>query len=134
MKAILITLLAVLTWVLVGYFFPTLSISLTVFYLPILFVIVTLSIETNKYLYIAICFVLVLLNDYLFRIYGGGIHDDAGRALCELVFYTTLVTSTVTLIIIKIIDSNAKLKSPRNFKVTQIVLDIVFVLAPMVQV
>ena len=133
MKAILVVLLGVLVWVLVGHFSPSLSIFLTAFYLPILFVTVAFSIgkETNKYIYAVICFVLVLLYDYLFRLYGGGIHDDAGRGICEIVFYATLITSTITLLIFKISDSSKRdeMKSANKLNIKTILLDVFFVLS-----
>ena len=133
MKAIFVTLLAVLFWVLVGHFFSSFSISITAFYLPIVFAVIAITIgkETNKYIYIAICFVLILLHDYLFRLYGGGIHDDAGRAICEIVFYATLVTSTITLLFLKIIHSSKRneLKPASKLNASKILLDVIFVLS-----
>lgn len=133
MKAIIAILLAVLFWVLVGHFFSSFSISITAFFLPISFALVSFTIgkETNKYIYIAVCFILILLHDYLFRLYGGGIHDDAGRAICEIVFYVTLITSTITLLIIKILDSSkrSEMKSASKPNLVKMLFDIIFVLA-----
>jgi hypothetical protein len=133
MKAILVTLIAVLFWVLLGHFFPSLSISLTAFYLPIVFVVIAITVgkQVSKYLYTVICFVLILLYDYLFRLYGGGIHDDAGRGICEIVFYATLVTSTIALLCIKILDTSKRneLNAKNKLNAKKILLDIIFVLA-----
>jgi hypothetical protein len=132
MKAIIAIILAVLFWVLVGHFFSSFSISITAFFLPILFALVAFTIgkETNKYIYIAVCFILVLIHDYLFRLYGGGIRDDAGRGICEIVFYGTLITSTIALLIIKILESSkrSKLKSASKLNGIKILFDIIFVL------
>ena len=115
MKTIIINILGVFAWILIGHFFPSFSLMLTAFYLPILFLSVGLSMykDINMYIYSAICFGLVLMQDYLFRLYGGGIHDDAGRALCEIVFYTTLTTVTIALLCLTIIVNN-KMKKLRN--------------------
>jgi hypothetical protein len=100
MKAFFFTFLAVLFWALVGHFFSSFTISTTAFYLPIIFIVIAVTIgkETNKFVYIGLCFMSILLNDYLFRLYGGGIHDDAGRGWCELIFYITLFTTTITML------------------------------------
>lgn len=132
MKAIFVTILGVLFWVLIGHFFSSFSISITAFFLPILFALVAFTIwkEINKYIYITVCFILVLIHDYLFRLYGGGIHDDAGRGICEIVFYGTLITSTITLLIIKFLDSSKRgvLKSANKLNGLKILFDIIFVL------
>jgi hypothetical protein len=128
MKAIFVTFLAILFWAFVGHFFSSFTISTTAFYLPIVFFVIAVTIgkEANKYIYICLCFALILLNDYLFRLYGGGIHDDAGRGICELVFYATLIISTLVLLVLKILDSSKKSK----LKVAKkIFLDVFFILA-----
>jgi hypothetical protein len=133
MKATFVTLLAVVFWVLIGHFFSSFSISITAFYLPILFVLVAFTIgkRTNKYIYTLVSFVLLLLQDYLFRLYGGGIHDDLGRAICEIVFYATLLTSTIALLVVKLLDSNIKneLKHSNRPTIKKTFVDVFFVLA-----
>jgi hypothetical protein len=107
MKAILIVIVACIFWILVGHFAPLVSIFATAFYLPLVFGIAFyIDRKINKYGYVVFCFLSILLNDYLFRIYGGGIHDDAGRGICEIVFYATLITSTITLLAIKMTHKN----------------------------
>jgi len=128
MKATFVSFLAILFWALVGHLFSSFTISTTAFYLPIVFIIISVTIgkDTNKYVYIGLCFALILLNDYFFRLYGGGIHDDAGRGICEIVFYATLIISTLVLLLLKIMDSSKK----SELKVTKrIFLDVLFVLA-----
>jgi hypothetical protein len=64
----------------------------------------------------------------LFRIYGGGLHDDAGRGLCEIVFYITSITLTVALVVLKIRNSKNKLKAGDKLRVGQVAMDVFFVL------
>lgn len=128
MKAIIVSFLAILFWTLIGHLFSSFTISVTAFYLPIIFISISVTIgkNINKYVYIGFCFALILFNDYLFRIYGGGIHDDAGRGICEIVFYLTLIISTPILLFIKIIDCINR--NEANFT-KRIFLDVLFVLA-----
>lgn len=126
MKAISLNIIAVLLWVAIGHFFSSFVISLTAFYFPIIFIALAMTVgkKTHKYVYIIVCFILLLINDYLFRIYGGGIHDDAGRGICEIVFYATLTTSALSLLFLKIIDSSKK----DNVKLApKIFIDILFI-------
>lgn len=133
MKAIFTAITGILVWVLVGHFLPSLSIFLTAFYLPALFAFAPIfaNKSANNYVYTAVCFALVLLSDYLFRIYGGGEHDDAGRGICELVFYASLGTSTITLAVLKVIDSVRKNNSANRLNITKMIIDVslVFVLS-----
>lgn len=128
MKTIFFISLAILSWAFVGHFFSSFTISTTAFYLPIVFIVIAVTIgkETNKYVYIGLCFAMVLINDYLFRLYGGGIHDDAGRGICEIVFYATLIISTLALLFLKILDSSRKSKLTETNK---IFFDVFFILA-----
>ena len=131
MKTIFVSFIWVLFWIIIGHFFSSVFISLTTFSTPIVFVLISKSIgrHFNKYVYVIVCFVLLLLQDYLFRIYGGGIHDDAGRGICELLFYSTLITSTIALFFIKIFGTlnknDKKDKNKINYRI--IILDVIFV-------
>ena len=128
MKPIFFISLAILSWAFVGHFFSSFTISTTAFYLPIVFIVIAVTIgkEINKYVYIGLCFALILLNDYLFRLYGGGIHDDAGRGICEIVFNATLIISTLALLFLKILHSSRKSELKRAKKT---LYDVIFVLA-----
>lgn len=103
MKAILTVLLVAIIWSFVGHFYPVASISLTALLLPVTFFYSkkVFGKSVNGYVYSLFGFGVVLLNDYLFRIFGGGLHDDAGRGICEIVFYATLLTSTISLAILQ---------------------------------
>jgi hypothetical protein len=130
MKAILISILSVIVWVFIGHFFPVFTLSLTAVFFPLVFILVMkFFIESiNIYVHTLLAFILLLLQDYLFRIYGGGLHDDAGRGLCEIVFYITSITLTVALVVLKIRNSKNKLKAGDKLRVGQVAMDVFFVL------
>lgn len=131
MKAYLINIIGILFWVVIGHFFPSDSLFITPFYIPLLFLFVGLFLTkgTNMYLYIGFCFIMLLLNDLLFRFLGGGTHDDVGRAICELVFYITFSMTTLSLLIVKLITSNKNTKLIPGEKLTSkmILFDIIYV-------
>lgn len=99
MKALLLNISALLVWVIIGHFSPSISLFSTFIFFPAVFILTALYIKysISAYVIVPFCFTLIYLNDYLFRIYGGGIHDDAGRAWCELTFYITLFTTTISM-------------------------------------
>lgn len=107
MKAIRTVLLVVIVWSFVGHFYPVASISLTALFLPVTFFYSkkVFGKSMNGYVYSLFGFGVILLNDYLFRLFGGGLHDDTGRGICEIVFYGTLLTSTISLAILQIQSS-----------------------------
>jgi hypothetical protein len=131
MKAYVINIIGILFWVVIGHFFPSDCLFITPFYIPLLFLFVGLLFckETNMYRYTAFCFIMLLLNDLLFRFFGGGTHDDVGRAICEIVFYTTFSTTTLSLLIVKLIMSNKKSKLEPSGKLTPkiILVDILYI-------
>jgi hypothetical protein len=131
LKAFTISTLGILVSVLTGHFFPSDLLFITPLYIPLLFLLVGLfaAKEHNVNLYIGFCFILILLNDLLFRFFGGGTHDDVGRAICELVFYITLLTTTVSLLCVKLIKSNKmkKLEPGGELTLKTVLLDILFI-------
>jgi nitric oxide reductase large subunit len=101
---------------------------MTILYLPLLFLIVGIFIgkESNMYLYISSCFILLLLNDFLFRFFGSGTIDDADKGQYEIAFSLTVITTTVSLLYLKIITNNKlKIDAKQNLKL--ILSDILFV-------
>jgi hypothetical protein len=123
MKSILLIIVGVLVWILIGHLFAPIAFALTAFYLPILFVLVGFRYgkNTNIYIYTLLCFILILIHDYALRLYGSGIHDDAGKGYCESAFYYTLLTSTISLLYFSILTINKKDKAVNinnsNFKI-----------------
>lgn len=99
MKAIFLNVLFTVAWVIVGHFFGVFSLFFSFVFFPLLYLVSAYQINYNlsSVIVIPFCFLLILLNDYLFRFYGGGIHDDAGRGLCELIFYLTFTTTTIAM-------------------------------------
>ena len=102
MKAFLVNIIFIVFWTIVGHFVPIINIGFVFIAFPLLFILTHIFIKYKYsiYLIVPFCFLMILLNDYLFRIFGGGIHDDAGRGWCELIFYITLFTSTITILFI----------------------------------
>lgn len=99
MKAILANLIFLFVWVVIGHFMPTINLRFAFIIFPILYVVSAkfLKYEQSIFLIVPFSFLLILANDFLFRIYGGGNHDDAGRGWCELIFYITLFTTTISI-------------------------------------
>ena len=122
--------IAVLAWVIIGYLNSNISIYATALFLPILFSAVTLHVGNtlSKYFFIFLSFSLILIHDYLFRLFGGGIHDDAGRGICEIVFMITLIISTLVLIIISVYNHIRQYTLISNIKIGSLMFDIVFIL------
>jgi hypothetical protein len=107
MKAILTVLLFVIVWCFVGHFHPSVSLSMTALLLPITFFVSKkiFGKSLNRFIYSVFSFGIILVNDYLFRLFGGGIYDDAARGLCDISFYLTLLISTIFLMILQIQNS-----------------------------
>lgn len=100
MKALFIIAFFLLVWALLGRFapFPTLILTYIVYPLVVILSSYSLRHKAASFVFVPFGFMAVLLNDYLFKIFGGGIHDDAGRGWCELVFYLTLVTTVLAML------------------------------------
>lgn len=108
MKALFAVLLVVIVWCFVGHFYPVVSISMTFLLLPAtLFISKRMFGKSlNGYVYSLFGFGVILLNDFLFRFFGGGLHDDAGRGVCEIIFYATLLLGTISLLTLQFQDVN----------------------------
>ncbi len=106
MRAIITVILVVIFWNGIGHYFPVINILLTPFFFPLLFFISSVKLKKpiNIYLYVPYCFGIVLLNHYLFTILGGGTYDDAGRAVWQLIFYCTLSSSAISLLLLCIMS------------------------------
>jgi hypothetical protein len=102
MKALILNILFTLAWAVIGHYFGIFSLFFSFIVFPLMFVLSAYLGKHNlsSLIVIPFCFSVILINDYLFRIYGGGIHDDAGRGLCELIFYATFSTSTIALLFV----------------------------------
>ena len=99
MKAIVINITFLFIWTVIGHYFPSISLITTYLIFPIMFVLSAIVVRYNLsgFIVIPFCFLLIFANDYLFRLFGGGNHDEVGRGLCELSFYVTLFTTTIAL-------------------------------------
>lgn len=87
-------------WVILGHYVPQFILLSTAFVLPLLFSAITYTYHSkiSCFLLLFIPFPIILVNDYLFRIYGGGVHDEVGKALCDVVFRFTLLFTFLALI------------------------------------
>ena len=115
-----------------GHYFPSVNLIFTFLIYPVLFIFSAYLFNYNfsGFVIIPFCFIMILVNDYLFRIYGGGLHDDAGRGWCELVFYLTLLTCTISLVFVminctKLVNASHGIKEVSFFQITR---DLCFVL------
>lgn len=128
MKSIVFSVAFLVVWITVSHFFPTINLIFAFLAYPSLFIGLSFLFKNsiNSYFLILFYFSIILGNDFLFRLYGGGILDDAGRGWCELVFYMTLITSTIALFVVKIRDR--KLKEGDKFVAGKIAIDVSFVL------
>jgi hypothetical protein len=118
----------ILAWILVGHFFPTLWIFAGPFFIPVIIsVMFFVKKSFNSYLFVLWGYAMLLLNDYLFRLYGGGIHDDAGRGIMEIAFYVTLVLASVCLIASTMIVSSREEGESGRAKLIRNVSVILFV-------
>ncbi|OYU84374.1 MAG: hypothetical protein CFE24_07140 [Flavobacterium sp. BFFFF2] len=99
MKAIILNLLFVIVWTIVGHYCGVFSLFFSSLVYPTLFIFSAQYLEQNfsRLFFIPFCFFVLLISDYLFRIFGGGIHDDAGKGLCEINFYLTMSTSILAM-------------------------------------
>ena len=131
MKSIAFSVAFLVVWIVVSHFFPIVNLAFAFLVYPSLFILGSYFFRNSisSYAQIPFYFSIILGNDFLFRLYGGGIHDDAGRGWCELVFYMTLATSTLALIVVKVSDSKSKIKVGDKLRMGQIVMDVSFVFA-----
>ena len=102
-KTFLIYIISLVFWSACSHYFPEVTLVLTFIFWPAIFVLSAFLIGYKSYISIENIiipggFISIIVNDYLFRIFGGGIHDDAGRGWCELIFYLTLSTTTISFI------------------------------------
>lgn len=102
MKALIFNISFIITWTIIGHFNPTLTLFSSYVTFPIIFLFTAFFIKyrTSGYFVVPFCFSLILIYDWLFRIYSGGEHDDLGRAWCELMFYSTWKYTSISLVII----------------------------------
>ena len=129
MKAIGINIIFLFIWTVIGYYFPCFSLFTTYLVFPIMFVLSATVVRYNLsgFIVVPFCFLLILANDYLFRLFGGGIHDDAGRGWCELTFYLTLFTTTITTMVLGVImNLCTKPKEEKVFSNLYIIRDMGF--------
>lgn len=106
MKSIIINIIFLLSWTFIGHFFPFINLGFTFIAYPLVFIVTTnLGNSYSLNFMIPFFYSIILINDYLFRIFGGGVHDDAGRGWCELIFYITITTTILCLFYLSINDT-----------------------------
>ena len=110
MKAVFLSLIFLFVWILIGYFFPLLNFFLSWLVFPIVFFVASLlGLKERKnvlpYGNLVVYFLLLFMNDYLFRIFSGVINDDAGRGWFDLTFYATLGNCTLMFMMLKVYDN-----------------------------
>jgi hypothetical protein len=125
LKAITIPLTVLGIWIIIAHFFPSGVILGHFIFFPFLLLIGGALSEWPGYLFIPFGYALLLLSDYLLRLFAGGTHDDEGRGWMELSFYITLASSTITLTMISLIMT----KRVRTLHAKLIFMNILSVLA-----
>lgn len=102
MKAEIINIIILLIWCIIGHFFPSIVLLFNFIIYPIVFILseTLLKYRLESYPLISFIFILIFINDFLFRLYGGGIHDEVGKALVEISFHLTLLSTIVSMLII----------------------------------
>lgn len=105
-----LNLLFTFVWLLVGHFCGIFSHFFSFVYFPLLFILSAnfFRYQLNSVFVIPFYYLLILANDYLFRIFGGGIHDDSGRGLCQLIFYLTILSTTIAMFVVAYIIAKNK--------------------------
>lgn len=92
----------------VGHLWPQVSLFLS----PVLFLFLIFFnlkfVKLEQYWIVFYTYFLILFHDFIFRIFGGGIHDDAGKGWIELMFYMTWTLSTLIFIFFSFYKPNGK--------------------------
>jgi hypothetical protein len=124
MKLVLISVGFLIVWTLVGHFLPIVVLFLSFIAYPLFFFIVfdAVKFKLPFYFKVLLAFIIIFFNDYLFRLFGGGTHDDAGRAWCELSFYMTLLTTVIALIIVAVKHVNSLNNLKKSNRVSKILI------------
>lgn len=102
MKILIANILFLIVWTILGHYIPSVILITTFIFVPVFFIVLSSYFKFNLkgYYFIPLSFLTILINDFLFRSFGGGIHDDAGRGWCDLIFYITLIISTFSMVFI----------------------------------
>jgi hypothetical protein len=101
MKGIVLILFFLGVWALFGHWFSLLYLSSNVLVIPnlIWYLMERLKNDYSFFAIVPLCFTIVLANDYLFRVFGGGNHDEVGKVICDLIFYIILFVVTIMIIV-----------------------------------
>jgi len=70
-------------------------------------------------------FLIILLNDYLFRLFGWGTHDEEGKAWYELFFYLTYITTIFAILFISYFQYRSEIlnnKKSKYFFISELIL------------
>lgn len=102
MKAEMISLIIIVIWSIIGHFFPSITLLLNALLYFMMFILSEILLKYNMRsdIFIVFALILVFINDFLFRLFGGGINDDVGKVLVEISFYFTLLSTIVSILII----------------------------------
>lgn len=108
MKAEIINIIILLIWSIIGHFFPEIALFFNAPLYLIVFSVseILLKYRLANYPLISFIFILIFINDFLFRLYGGGTLDDVGKALVEISFHLTLLSTIIAVFIIMGIRGN----------------------------
>lgn len=131
MKSIILNLFFGVIWVLICPYFPSIHLSSSYLVFPCVFFLSFYFFKPNVscYIQIPINCLIILLIDFLFRLYAGGSHDQVGIALCDLNFFATLFTTIISSCAIILVSPSFTYKLPSNrINFKGIILNSIFII------
>ncbi|MDR0507494.1 MAG: hypothetical protein LBH32_11880 [Dysgonamonadaceae bacterium] len=103
-----IGIMLLFVWEIIGHFFPVIHILFTYIVFACLITLFWKALKVSNLAFIPLIMFLVLMDDIIFRLTGGGIHDDAARGWCLISSLVTIVFASVLLLIKIIIEIDKK--------------------------
>lgn len=101
-----------------GHFLPPFSLFTTFMYMSLIVGLVNFKLYTENFkITAAYNFVLLLVNDFLIRLYAGGTHDSAGMAWCWLMFQFGFVISSILMIVFSLTFFKKETAKFSNFRI-----------------
>jgi hypothetical protein len=99
-----IGVLLLFAWGIIGHFFPVIHILFTYTIFACLTILFWKVFTMSNLVFTPLMMFLILLDDIIFRLIGGGIHDDAARGWCLISSLVTIAFVSVLLFLKIIIE------------------------------
>lgn len=102
LRNILISLLFAICILTLGFFYPLVYLFIFTFLTPVSLFLINFSksIEVRKGIFISLT--TLFLIDFMFRIYGGGMHDQVGKTICDISLITGVCIILILFIVVEI--------------------------------